>query len=385
MVFMELEKFADEFGPEKVIEVYDSSVGLKGILVIDNTARGPGKGGIRMTPTVDVEEVFRLARTMTWKCALADLPFGGAKSGIIADVKKLTQDQKKAIIQAFARALKPLSPRQYIAAPDVNTAEEEMKWYADANGNWKSCTGKPANVCMKIFGKPGEKCGIPHEFGSTGFAVAHATAVACKHKGIELNKATIAIAGFGNVGTFAAEYLAKFGAKIVAVSDSKGTIYNESGLDVKKLEDVKKAMGSVINYKPGKMLKNEELFLLPIDILIPSALPDSINKGNANGIKAKIIVEGANIPMTIDIEEQLHKRGVLVVPDFVANAGGVISSYAEYRGYNPKDMFSLVERKIKQNAKLVLDKAKKERMKPRDAAMSIVVERVRDAMKKKAK
>jgi glutamate dehydrogenase (NAD(P)+) len=379
---MELEKFADEFGPEKVIEVYDARVGLKGILVIDNTARGPGKGGIRMTPTVDVVEVFRLARTMTWKCALADLPFGGAKSGIIADVKKLTQDQKKAIIQAFARALKPLSPKQYIAAPDVNTAEEEMKWYADANGSWKSCTGKPANVCMKIFGKEGEKCGIPHEFGSTGFGVAHATAVACKHRGIELNKATIAIEGFGNVGTFAAEYLAKFGAKIVAVSDSKGTIYNENGLDVKKLEDVKKSMGSVINYKPGKMLKNEEMFSLPIDILIPSALPDSINKGNANGIKAKIIVEGANIPMTAEIEQELHKRGVLVVPDFVANAGGVISSYAEYRGYNPKDMFSLVERKIKQNAKLVLDKAKKERMKPRDAAMSIAVERVRSAMRR---
>ncbi len=382
---MELEKFADEFGPEKVIEVYDASVGLKGILIIDNTARGPGKGGIRMTPTVDVEEVFRLARTMTWKCALADLPFGGAKSGLIADVKKLNKEQKKSIIQAFARALKPLSPRHYIAAPDVNTAEEEMKWYAEANGNWKSCTGKPANVCMKVFGKPGEKCGIPHEFGSTGFGVAHAAVVASEHKGIDVNKATVAIEGFGNVGTFAAEYLQKFGAKIVAVSDSKGAVYNEDGIDVNKLEYVKKATGSVINYKLGKILKNEELFQLPVGIIIPSALPDSINKGNVNEIKAKIIVEGANIPMTVEVEEMLHKRGVLVVPDFVANAGGVISSYAEYRGYNPKDMFSLVERKIKQNTKHVLDRAKKERMKPRDAAMSIAVERVRNAMKKEAK
>ena len=380
---MELEKFADEFGPEKVIEVYDSSVGLKGILVIDNTSRGPGKGGIRMTPTVDVEEVFRLARTMTWKCALADLPFGGAKSGIIADVKRLNKEQKKAIIQAFARALKPLSPKQYIAAPDVNTAEEEMKWYAEANGSWKSCTGKPANVCMKLFGQPGEKCGIPHEFGSTGLGVAHATAIACKHKGIEIKNATVAIEGFGNVGTFASEYLQKFGAKIVAVSDSKGAVYNEDGIDVKKLEDVKKLTGSVVNYKPGKVLKNEDLFSLPVDIIIPSALPDTINKGNMNAIKSKIIVEGANIPMTADIDNELHKHGILVVPDFVANAGGVISSYAEYRGYNPKDMFALVERKIKQNTKLILEKAKKERMKPRDAAMSIAVERVRSAMKRK--
>ncbi len=385
MIFMELEKFADEFGPEKVIEVYDSSVGLKGVLVIDNTARGPGKGGIRMTPTVDVEEVFRLARTMTWKCALADLPFGGAKSGIIANPKKLSKDQKKAIVQSFARALKPLSPRHYIAAPDVNTAEEEMKWYAEANGSWKSCTGKPANVCMKIFGKEGEKCGIPHEFGSTGFGVAHATAIAVQHRDMDINSASVAIEGFGNVGSFAAEYLKKFSANIVAVSDSKGTIYNENGLDIKNLEDVKKSTGSVINYKPGKVLKNEELFSLTVDILIPSALPDSINKGNVNSIKAKIVVEGANIPMTAEIESELHKRGTLVVPDFVANAGGVISSYAEYRGYNPKDMFALVERKIKKNVKLILEKSKKERTKPRDAAMEIAVQRVRKAMERKAR
>ncbi len=382
---MELEKFTDEFGPEKVIEVYQPSVGLKGILVIDNTARGPGKGGIRITPTVDVEEVFRLARTMTWKCALADLPFGGAKSGIIADVKRLSKEQKKAIIQAFARALKPVSPKLYIAAPDVNTAEEEMKWYAEANGNWKSCTGKPANVCMKVFGKPGEKCGIPHEFGSTGFGVAHATIMACEHKGIGIKNSTVAIEGFGNVGTFAAEYLQKFGAKVVAISDSKGVIYDENGLNIKKLEDVKKSMGSVISYKPGKVLKNEELFQLSVDVIIPSALPDSINKGNVNAIKAKIIVEGANIPMTAEVEEILHRHGVLVVPDFVANAGGVISSYAEYRGYNPKDMFSLVERKIKQNTKHVLDRAKNERKTPREAAMAIAVERVRNAMKRKVK
>ncbi len=381
---MELDKFADEFGPEKVIEVYDTKIGLKGVLVIDNTARGPGKGGIRMTPTVDVEEVFRLARTMTWKCALADLPFGGAKSGIIADVKRLKKDQKKAIIQGFARALKPVSPKHYIAAPDVNTAEEEMQWYAEANGSWKSCTGKPSNVCMKAFGKPGEKCGIPHEFGSTGFGVAHAAAVAVHHKDMNIKNAKIAIEGFGNVGTFAADHLQRLGAKIVAVSDSKGTIYNEQGMDVKKLEDVKKTTGSVINYKPGKILKNEEIFSLPVDILIPSAMADSINKGNSGKIKAKVIVEGANIPMIVDIENELQKRGVLVVPDFVANAGGVISSYAEYRGYNPKDMFSLVERKIKYNTRHVLDRAKKERKTPREAGMEIAVERVRKAMERKA-
>ncbi len=372
---MELESFSDEFGPEMIVEIYNLKAGLKGILCIDNTALGPGKGGIRMTPTVNVEEVFRLARTMTWKCSLAGLPFGGAKGGIIADAKKITRQQKKALMQAFASALKPLS-KKYIAAPDVNTAEEEMKWYAEVAG-WKSCTGKPANMCVN-----GE-CGIPHEYGSTGFGVAHAAAVAIEHLGMGINSMKIAIEGFGNVGSFAAKHLSEMGAIIAAVSDSKGCIYNENGIDVKKLSAVKKKTGSVINYKSCNVLKSEELFLLPVDILIPSALPDVINERNAEKIRAKIIVEGANIPAKPEIEKRLHERGILVVPDFVANAGGVISSYAEYRGLNPKDMFALVKRKIRKNTMLVLEEAGKNDMPPRNAAMKIAVQRVRDAMKKR--
>ncbi|MEM5797631.1 MAG: Glu/Leu/Phe/Val dehydrogenase [Candidatus Aenigmatarchaeota archaeon] len=368
----------DEWGPELIIEVYDPKTKMHGFLCIDNTNRGVGKGGIRMTPTVDVVEIFRLARTMTWKNALAELPFGGAKAGIKASPEDIkNKERKKALIQAFSKALKPLVPKLYIAGPDVNTGEEEMKWFFEANGNWKACTGKPANVCMKLFGKPGEKCGIPHEYGSTGFGVAHATAVAADYVGLNIKNATVAIEGFGNVGTFASKHLSEFGAKIIAVSDSKGVIYNENGLDVKKLLDVKEKTGSVINYKPGKVLANKEIFELPVDILIPAALPDVINKDNVNDVKAKIVVEAANIPTTPEMEEILHKRGILVVPDFVANAGGVISSYAEYRGYNPKKMFELVEKKIKRNVKIVLDRARKENVKPRDAALKIAQERVK--------
>ncbi|MBI4018356.1 MAG: Glu/Leu/Phe/Val dehydrogenase [Candidatus Aenigmarchaeota archaeon] len=370
----------DEFGPEKIVEVYDPKTKMRGVLIIDNTALGPGKGGIRMTPSVSKEEVFRLGRTMTWKCSLAGLPFGGAKSGIIADPKKMSLEERKAQVQAFARALKPLSPRQYIAAPDVNTAEQEMKWYAEANGSWKSCTGKPANMCVK----PGEKCGIPHEYGSTGFGVAAATRVAAAFAGIDIRGAAFAVEGFGNVGTFASKHLEQSGAKLVAASDSKGCIYNPDGVDAGKLLDVKEKTGSVINYKPGKVLKNEELFLLGVDIIIPAALPDVINAGNADRIKAKIIVEGANIPATPEIEARLHKRGILVVPDFVANAGGVISSYAEWRGYNPKRMFELVENKITRNTKRVLEHARKTGAAPRDAAMNLAFERVRKAMHARA-
>jgi len=371
---------SDGWGPELIMEVYDPKTNLHGILCVDNRNLGTGKGGIRMTPTVDVSEVFRLARTMTWKNALAELPFGGAKAGIKASPEDIRNpERKKALIQAFSRALKPVVPKLYIAGPDVNTGEEEMKWFFEANGDWRACTGKPASVCMKLFGKKGKKCGIPHEYGSTGFGVAHATAVAAKHIGLDIKGATVAIEGFGNVGTFASQHLSDMGAKIVAVSDSRGVVYNDGGLNVKRLYDVKRKTGSVVNYKSGKVLSNKEIFELPVDVVIPGALPDVITKDNVDKIKAKIVVEAGNIPTTPEMEEILHKRGILVVPDFVANAGGVISSYAEYKGHNPKKMFELVEQKIKRNVKIVLERARKENVKPRDAAMKIAEERVKRA------
>ncbi len=372
---MELETFADEYGPEKIVEVYNSEVGLKAVLVVDNTALGKGKGGIRMTPTVNVEEVFRLARTMTWKNSLAGLPFGGAKAGIISP--KVDKEKKKQLVQAFARALRELVPSTYVAGPDVNTTEEEMKWFAEANGKWNSCTGKPADYCE------GNKCGIPHEFGSTGFGIAHSTAVAAELHGMGLQGATVAIEGFGNVGTFAAKHLSEMGTRIIAVSDSKGVVYNPNGLDIKELLNVKSATGSVVNYKPGTVLPNKDIFEMNVDILMPSALPDVINEGNASNVKAKIVVEAANIPMKRGIETVLHKRGIMVVPDFVANAGGVISSYAEYRGYSVQKMFGLVEKKIRANTRTVLKRAAREGLEPRDAAMAIAIERVKNAMQKR--
>lgn len=366
---MELKKFTDEWGPEKVIEIYDTKTGMKGILVIDSTALGPGKGGIRFTPDVDVLEVFRLARAMTWKCALAELPFGGAKSGIIADSKKITKEEKKSIIEAFARALKPVCPSQYVAAPDMYTGEEEMKWFAEANGSMKACTGKPK-----------ELGGIPHEIGSTGFGVFHSTLVAAGHLGLNIKKSTVAIQGFGNVGRFAAKFLSEVGAKIVSVSDSKGCLYVSEGVDFNELLKVKQKTGSVKNLHSGEILKGEKIFELPVDILIPAAVPDVINKNNVNKVDAKIIVEGANIPIPHDIENILHERGVLIVPDFVANAGGVISSYVEYIGGTPEEMFRLVEEKIKKNTKLVLDQVKERKISPREAAMEIAQERVKKAM-----
>jgi glutamate dehydrogenase/leucine dehydrogenase len=375
---MEVEKFADGFGPEIIYEVYDRKTGMKGVTVIDNTALGPGKGGIRMTPTVDVLEVFRLARTMTWKNALAELPFGGAKSGIIADVKNISREKKKELIQSFSKRLKPICPEIYVAGPDMNTAEEEMKWFVEANGDHGAATGKPANMCVE----PGVKCGIPHEYGSTGYGVSIAAMIAMQHSGIDIKGSSIAIEGFGNVGTFVAKYMEEAGAKIVAVSDSKGCVYNSKGMKEKDLVEAKSKKGSVISYKNGKIIPNGKIFELSIDVLIPAALPDVITKKNVKKIKAKIVVEGANIPTTPEMEKILMEKGILVVPDFLANAGGVISSYAEYMGENPKNMFKMVKEKIERNTKIVLEHAEKEKIMPRDAALAIAEARVRKAMER---
>lgn len=362
----------DQFGPEKILEIYDPKTGAHGFTVIDNTALGPGKGGIRMLPSVTINEVAKLSRAMTWKCAIADLPFGGAKSGIIANANEISIEKKHEIIAAFSKGLKIISPERYIAAPDIDMGEEEMRTFAKANGSPKSCTGKPSNMG-----------GLPHELGSTGFGLYKSIVVATKHIGLDLKKATVAVEGYGNVGSFAAKYLKEHGATVVAVSDSKGCLHDPVGIDTKKLDKVKKDTRAVSNYKSGSKLTCGDIFTIPVDILIPAALPNAINKHNYEEIKVKIIAEGANIPMEHWIEEKLHENGILVLPDIVANAGGVISSYVEYIGKNEKYMFKLVEEKITKNTKIVLDHSKKEKIYPREAAMHIAKERIKTAMKKK--
>jgi glutamate dehydrogenase/leucine dehydrogenase len=254
-----------------------------------------------------------------------------------------------------------------------------MAAYALAHGSLRPCTGKPAHMCVR----PGVKCGIPHEYGSTGYGVFHATRVAAESVNMNLKEAATAIDGFGNVGSFLAKYLSEFGVKVVAVSDSKGCIYNPDGLDYEKLKKVKEETRSVINYEPGQVLEHEELFELPVEILVPASVPDVLNERNIDKIKAKLIVEAANIPATYEIEERLHKKRVLVIPDIIANAGGVISSYAEYMGENPQRMFEIVKEKIVKNVRLITKKAEEEKMAPRDAALEIAQNRVREAMERK--
>lgn len=371
----------DKFGPEYIVKVYNPQIGMEGFLAIDNTALGPGKGGIRMMPSVTEEEVWRLARTMTWKNALADIPFGGAKAGIVWPGG--SDELKKQFIQSFARAIKVFTPKKYIAGPDVNTGEKEMQWFVEATGNWRSATGKPANLCMKFSGKPGEKCGIPHEFGSTGFGVAQATIIATQLKGIDTKTATVAIHGFGNVGTFTYRYLTEAGMKVVALADRNTAIYDKEGLDAGIINKLMRERGSLNDYPQFSHIAPDKFWEISTDILIPASVTDVINDGNKNEIKAKIIVEAGNIPMSEKIERELSQKGIFIVPDFVANAGGVISSYAEYRGYNPKKMLEVVKRKIAKTTKVILEESIKTNKNPRDVALKIAKAKVEVKMEKK--
>lgn len=352
----------DELGPSKVMHFYSAKKDFKAIVVVDNTALGPSIGGVRVSSSVTTDEVIRLARTMTLKNAIAGLPHGGGKAGIITDAR---DPKKEEYFRIFSRMIKDLT--DYIPGPDMGSDETAMAWVYDEIG--------------RAVGLPEEIGGLPlDKLGATGFGLAECAEVACSYIGGKLQGAKVAIQGLGSVGKAAARYLSEKGAVIVAVSDTKGCIYNIGGMDVKELIDVKESTGSVMNYKKGSVKKCEELFLLDCDILIPAAIPDVINKDNADRIKAKLILQGANIPVTKEAEEILHKKGILSIPDFIANAGGVIMAAMEYARRIEKEAFESIATKIRTNTKLILERSKKEKILPRHAAEGIAKERVLKAM-----
>lgn len=373
----------DEWGPEKVLQVYDPDTGMRGVLVIDNTSTGPGKGGIRFAEGVTTIEVCRLARTMTWKCAAAGLPFGGAKGGVIADPNKVDRVQW---IKSFAKMIKPYCPSQYIAATDVGTTELDMAIFAHEIGDMKACTGKPA-----------ELGGIPHELGTTGYGVSVAleTTLEALDKlegeviivghaksegtGLKINKSNardgirVTIQGFGNVGSFTAKFLDDLtGIKIVGVSDVSGFIYEENGLNIPRLMMDMRGKTFLSDLDKNQHINNsafqqhydirnkDEIFDVDADIFIPAAMGGVINDRTASKLlehDIKIIVEAANIPTLPKADEYLNKNGVLVVPDFLANAGGVIGSFVEYQGRTEKEAFDLIKYKIAKNIRQVLTEA----------------------------
>ena len=298
---------------------------FRGYRVQHNGARGPYKGGMRYHPSADLEEVRALASLMTWKTALMELPFGGAKGGIEVDPTGMTAHELEGMTRRFTLAITHvLGVHRDIPAPDVNTNAQVMAWMMDA---YSSRHGYSPAI---VTGKPLDLGGAPGREAATGRGTVYVLEAAAKHWDIDLSEVSVAIQGFGNVGSWAARELHERGVKVVAVSDVSGARYNDKGLDVDRLVGWATARRPLADLEEGDQLTNEELIELECDVLIPAALGEVINRENADKVKAKMVVEAANHPTTPEGDKVLEENGVRVVPDILANAGGVTGSYFEW-------------------------------------------------------
>ena len=350
-----------------------------------NSALGPYKGGVRYHINVSEGEVVALSMWMTWKNALAGIPYGGGKGGVKVNPKELSRRELEELSRKYFAALSRfVGVNLDIPAPDVYTDPQTMAWYMD---EYSKIVGH--TVWGVVTAKPVELGGLYARVVSTGLGTAiMAREAANKVLGGIAGK-KVAIQGFGNVGTFAARYLAEWGAEVVAVSDSKGAILSDKGLDVEKAIKIKRETRSVINYGGVKQISNEEVLELDVDILIPAAIENVITGKNANRIKAKIVVEGANGPTTPEADHILHERGVVVVPDILANAGGVIMSWIEWvnnrmgNWLTEEDALKRLEEKMTTNFSRVYGEWQRRFSDSpmRMAAYAIALERVINAMK----
>ena len=357
-------RLADDLGPAKVIHVYEPALALKAVLVVDNVACGPSIGGLRMAPDVSTEECARLARAMTLKNAAAALPHGGGKSVLYGD-SRTPRERKERLIRAFAHALR--NEEDYIFGPDMGTDESCMAWVKDEIG--------------RAVGLPAALGGIPlDEMGATGWGIRHAAEVAAPYCGFDLSGARVVIQGFGAVGKHSARFLAERGAILVAASDSQGAIHNPKGISVADLIALKDSGKTVSEYRDGRKLDRDAVLDIECEIWIPAARPDVVREDNVHRLKTKLVLEGANIPVTPGAAMALHDRGVVVVPDFIANAGGVICAAMEYQSATRASAFAAIQDRIRDNTRAVLETAKTARIMPRRAAVELATERIRKAM-----
>jgi len=366
----------DEWGPEKIVVVSHRRSGMKGVLVIDNTARGIGKGGTRMSPAVSVGEIARLARVMTWKWAGVDMFHGGAKAGIVGDPNS---PNKEAILRAFARALSNEVPRQYVLGLDMGLSEYDAAIFQDELGDRGAAVGSPPELGGVAY----------DQLGVTGHGVAECADAAAAVTGGSLRGSTVSIQGFGAVGAAAAARFVQLGATVVAVSTARGAVHDPHGLDVALLGELRAAhCDAAVEHYPGlDVLAPGAELLVACDVLVPAAMQDVIDERVAVGIQAKMVVEGANLPTNRAAQETLAARGVLVLPDFVANAGGVVAAGvamdARYSPFRPDAgaILDLVSDRIRHNTEEVLAEASATQSLPHDAARRLAQSRVLAAMR----
>jgi glutamate dehydrogenase (NAD(P)+) len=355
-----------------------------GYRVHHNDARGPVKGGIRYSTMVSLDEVRALAMWMTWKCAVVNLPYGGAKGGVIVDPKTLSESELERLTRRYTAEIDLIiGPAVDIPAPDLGTDARVMAWIMDTYSMHRDYS-----VPGVVTGKPVEIGGSMGRLEATGRGVLYVTMEACRRRGIALEDATVAVQGFGNVGGVAARLLRRAGAKVVAVSDHLGGIFHEHGLDIDSLYEHRASGGVIANHPlEHEEISNAELLELPVDILIPAAIEGQITEKNAPRIRARMIVEGANGPTTPAADAILAERDVYVVPDILANAGGVIASYFEWVQdlqsffWEESEVNQRLQRLITNAFNEVSDLAAQRNVRLREAAMLLAVRRVVEAIR----
>ena len=354
-----------------------------GCRVQHNGARGPFKGGIRYHPDVTLDEVTALAMWMTWKCAVADIPYGGAKGGVCCNPKEMSNSELERLTRRYTSLLLDfIGPYRDVPAPDLYTNPQTMAWIMDTYSQFK---GYSVPEC--VTGKPLSVGGSNGRLEATSRGVVFCVIEATKKVGLKLKGATVAVQGYGNVGWNAAKIAYDLGCKIVAVSDSRGGVFCPKGLNPYKVHEHKFKTGSVVDFKGCGNIVNEELLETECDILIPSALENQITKANANKIKAKIVAEGANGPVTPEADKVLHEKGIFLVPDILANSGGVTVSYFEWVQNLTREHWTLEEVNRKLENKIigafndVYKVAEQEESDMRTAALMLGVQRVSEAMK----
>ena len=365
----------DRYGPEKIVCISDARTGMRGVLVIDNTARGMGKGGTRMAPGLKVLEVARLARIMTWKWAVVDLFLGGAKAGISFDPQHA---DKEAVLRAFVRRLRNEVPEEYVFGLDMGLQESDAAIILDELGNRSSVVGTP-----DVLG------GLPYDqLGITGFGVAEATAEAAAVIGLNLAGASAVIQGFGAVGSATARRLAELGVTIIAISTRDGVLHCPGGIDVRTLLELRRTKGDacIFDYPGASVLPLGTELTVASDVLIPAALQDVIGAHEARNLKTRLIVEGANLPITLDADTILNERGITVIPDIVANAGGIIAAayamdarWSAFR-VDAEPVRASVSTRLRQQTTTVLEQARLAGTSPRFAAKALAEGRVVAAM-----
>ena len=355
---------------------------FEGYRVQHNSSRGPTKGGIRYHPDVDVNETTALAMWMTWKCAVVNIPYGGAKGSVKVNTKRLSKRELEKLTRRFATEINiVVGERSDIPAPDIGTNAQVMAWIMDT-------LSMQAGYTMPgvVTGKPIELGGSEGRLQATGRGVIVTAIEACKSRNMNFEGARVAVQGFGNVGSVAAELAEEFGATVVAVSDATGGIYNPKGLSVKGLYDKYSGIdGGISNYNDAEQISNMDLLAVDCDILMPCAIQGQITSANAKDVKAKIVVEGANGPTTPEADANMSDRGILVVPDILANAGGVVASYFEWVQdlqnffWQEKEVNNRLDDIMRHAYHAVHKKMAEHKVDMRTAALIIAVERVAHA------